>query len=304
MTGAALLLLLAAADAEPAARAEADKTEVRLGETFRYELSLRHQPSEGYVLAPLPDLAPFAARSATCRTEPDGPDAAVSRCTLTLAVYALGEHRIPDLALQGGGALGERKVKVPGLAVKTVLVTDPETPPRDLPLEDVSGPVEVRVRSWRLVGWAAGVALAAALAFLGGRAALRAWRRRRAASAPAAPPEPPDAAFARALEALAAAPLDAGLFDRLSTAVRRYLGALSGLPALDLTSAELLEALRARPVPGLDLAALARFAADADLVKFARAAPGAAERDRALAFGRALLAATRAAWVPPGEAPR
>ena len=84
--------------------------------------------------------------------------------------------------------------------------------------------------------------------------------------------------------------------------MRRYLGALSGIAALDLTSAELLSALRARAVPGLDLAALERFLALADLVKFARAAPTPGDRAAGLAFGHDLLAAAGAAAPRPPEA--
>ncbi|HZZ83877.1 MAG TPA: hypothetical protein VFE30_05015 [Anaeromyxobacteraceae bacterium] len=296
IAAAALALLVTAGGDEPAAVVRSDRTEVKLGEAFRYEVSLRHQPGEGYALGPLPDLAPFVARGATCRTDPDGPDAALSRCTLTLAVYALGEHRMPDLALHGGGALGTRDVKAPGLVIRTALVTDPETPPAELGLKDLAGPVDVRVRSLRLLWWGAAILAAAALAFFGGRAALAAWRRRRRApEAPAIPSEPADLRFARELEALSRAPLAPALFDRLSVEVRRYLGALSGFAALDLTTEELLQSLRARAVPGLDLAALERFARAADLVKFARAAPTPEERAAALAFGRALLEATRAA---------
>jgi hypothetical protein len=85
---------------------------------------------------------------------------------------------------------------------------------------------------------------------------------------------------------------------RLSAMVREYLAALTGVPAPELTTAEILDALGRQPDPRIDLDGLRAFAEEADLVKFARAPAAEARCAAGLAWARELLARTR----PPPEA--
>ena len=124
------------------------------------------------------------------------------------------------------------------------------------------------------------------------------------------PPVPPEVRFAGRLDQLEQERLgEQGRgrehFFRLSEAVRDYLGAVTGVNALDLTTEELLEALARQPDPRLPLEPLQRFSETADLVKFARLpADGRACAD-GVAFARELLARTRPApaVTPPAPAP-
>ena len=172
---------------------------------------------------------------------------------------------------------------------------DPGVPADSIALRDLAPPVPLLVTSYRLVWWGLGIVAAAALAIAGMGALRRARARRRAV-----PEISPAERFARRIAALEAERLpERGLggdhVARLSEAVREYLGALSGLPALDLTSAELVAALREAPVSRVDLDGLELFLGDADLVKFARQ-PAGPERCRAgMLFARALLEGT----MPP-----
>jgi hypothetical protein len=171
-------------------------------------------------------------------------------------------------------------------------------PASALELRDLAPPVPLRVRSLRLLAWALGLAavgLAAALA-------LRAWRRA-ASRRDEPPPLSPEERLARRLDDLAALGLGARgegreHFFLLSEAIRAYLGARTGIPALDLTTAEIVERLAVADDPRLDLSALRAFLEEADLVKFARAPASAAACEAGLAFGRALLARLRP--PPPG----
>ena len=79
--------------------------------------------------------------------------------------------------------------------------------------------------------------------------------------------------------------------------VREYFGALQGLNALDLTTEEILQALREKVPAGLDRDAFGQFCRHADLVKFARHEPAEGECAEAMAFARQLLERTR----PPPE---
>lgn len=278
MTGPALLVALAAAaspGAPPrAAIARVERTEVRLGEPFGYEVEVRHPPEERVAMAPELDAPPFRGAGGACRrTEERGEVRTL--CSLRLALLALGPHDVPEVRLAITTADGERALAVPGPRVTGVGVIDPAAS-EDLALRDPAPPVPLRVRSLRLLGWALGALALLAAALL----ALRRWRRHaaRAAAAPRAPHEPPGARLARRLDALDARGLPAGpeAVAALSAAVREWVGAVAGVNAPDLTTAELVQRLGWAAVPGLDVAALGTFCAEADLVKFARAPAEAA----------------------------
>jgi hypothetical protein len=189
---------------------------------------------------------------------------------------------------------GESALAVPGPRVTGVGIIDPAAPAESLALRDLAPPVPLRVPSLRLVWWTLGAVALVAAALL----ARRRWRGRRALPAPAAPPELPGVRLAQRLDALEAKALPARGLGRehvaeLSTAVREWLGAVAGVNALDLTTAELAERLGRTAVPGLDVAAVRRFCEEADLVKFARAPADQADCAAATRWARGL-----AAWMP------
>jgi hypothetical protein len=302
--GALLPLLLSAApapaaslpDAEPLGfHARADKASVRLGEPFAYQIEIRHRPGEWYVLHGDPDLAPFRADGVRCRRD-QVRDEARTTCTMQLSLFALGPVDVPDLVFdveRPAGKGGKARLAVPGPRITGVGMIDPKAPAGSLALRDIAPPVPLLVRSYRLLWWALGAALAAALALVSLRALHRVRARRAAVPGPT-----PAQRFERRLRALEAEKLflrgqGEEHVDRLAEAVREYLGALRGLPALDLTSAELITALRAAPDGHLDLAGLERFLAEADGVKFARWPARPEVCAAGLSWARALLEGTR-----------
>lgn len=143
--------------------------------------------------------------------------------------------------------------------------------------------------------------------------ALLAWAVRRFLSRPKAvpPPPPPRPPWEVALEKLAAtgrADLvatgrKAEHVDRVSDAVREYLGARFGFDGLESTTDEIMAALRTRgqdvlaerPDDGTTRATLRdvqQFLAASDLVKFANLDPSEGECARTLAEGERLVRAT------------
>jgi len=308
---AALALLLGAApvapppgpalpDADPIGfHARADRASVRLDEPFGYQVEIRHRPEERYALAGEPVLAPFRAEGVRCRRE-EARGEAKTTCTMRLALFALGPVDVPDLAFEVDRPEGKAQLLVPGPRVTGVGAIDPQAPAGSLALRDVAPPVPLMVRSYRLLLAALGAAAAAALAFL----TLRALRRARARRALPRIPTPAER-LERRLRALEAERLPLrGQGEehvaRLAEAVREYLGALRGLPALDQTSAELLAALRAEPDGRVDLLGLERLLAVADGVKFARRPTTPDACEAGLAFARELLARTRPGAGEPG----
>jgi hypothetical protein len=157
--------------------------------------------------------------------------------------------------------------------------------------------------------WSIGLGLGAAAVWL-----LRRLRRARrvspAAAAPAEPAPPPaQDPYAIALVQLAAIERPGGpaqgvvaqYYDAVTGVLRAYLEAAESLPARERTTSELLWALP----PHLTERGLRRrfeeALAEADLVKFARVRPGAADAEAFLRRARDLLARWHRAAARPGE---
>jgi hypothetical protein len=127
---------------------------------------------------------------------------------------------------------------------------------------------------------------------------LRRWMTR---PRPVPPPPPPRPAWEIALERLDEV-RHAGLleqsrfgeyFDRVSDAVRGYLGARYGFDGLESTTDEILAALnRAESTGGLALPEVAKFLQDCDLVKFANMTPSHEECTLALQAGERIVRVT------------
>jgi hypothetical protein len=141
---------------------------------------------------------------------------------------------------------------------------------------------------WGSLGLVAG----ALLAYL-----IRKWLARPKAVAPPPPPRPPwEVAFERLDEVRHAGLLEVGrfgeYFDRVSDALRNYLGALYGFDGLESTSDEIIAALRKSRVQGIALPEVVAFLQDCDLVKFANFTPPIGECSRVLEAGERIVHAT------------
>jgi hypothetical protein len=122
---------------------------------------------------------------------------------------------------------------------------------------------------------------------------LRARRRGRMAEEVGAAPEPPETLFQRAIEVLrgevASLPRDR-FYDRLSLAVRSYVSAVTGVPALDRTTWELeRELAELSDLRGETIAAVGRVLRRSDMAKFARQEDPLAEAASALDEAAALV---------------
>jgi hypothetical protein len=131
------------------------------------------------------------------------------------------------------------------------------------------------------------------------------WLRRRPRPAP--PPVPPRPPWEVALEELLAV-RQAGLieegrydvhFDRVSHAVRRYLGDRFGFDGLECTTVETLDALHGIDLPAAVLREIEAFLHRADLVKFAKVTPTEAECLTALERGEHIVRSTVPALREP-----
>jgi hypothetical protein len=152
-----------------------------------------------------------------------------------------------------------------------------------------------------------GLLLGAAIAALVTWLVLRWMRRPR----PVPPPPPPRPPWELALEELdgirAAALVSAGLlpehFDRVSDAVRRYLGLRYGFDGIESTTDEVVQSLRAAQPPIPCFSTVVTLLQESDLVKFARMTPSPQDCDAVLTTAEQIIRDTMPGAAPVAEAP-
>jgi hypothetical protein len=285
------------------AAAEITPDEVPLGGLLRYTLTVRHRPGDRVQLPPreADPFAPFRVRGEPTRSEQTGG----STTTLTFELLALDPEarEVPAFPLSIIDAAGGTfDVRADPVAVRIV------DPAANEPLDGLEArgakgadgrvdrvrPYSIQLRDWTLA-WiaaiAAGVLLVALLAVLITRWVLR---RRRAGEPAGPPPVPPYPTVRRRLARLrlpnAYADLGAEPFHvELAEALREYLGRRQGIDALEMTSTELLEAIRGRPMGNVTPIEVEMFLASCDVVKFARGEPPELQALDALGQGERIV---------------
>jgi hypothetical protein len=270
---------------------------------------------------------PDGGASAQLHTEPDDKAKPLATTNLELPLVLLPEKpgrnvmELPPLPIAIARANGE--IATVCTSLHTILVEDPiadvpEAEPRENPpprSQREEWTALKRVALWGGLGIIGGVILAYLL-----------WRHlsRPKPPPPPPPPRPPwEVALERLDEVRHAGLLDAlrytEYFDRVSDAVRGYLGARFGFDGLESTTDEILVALEKHgggfvrmdsgeelsgPAPGIPLATIRALLQDCDLVKFANLTPTPSQCAAALENGEAIVRGTMPGAAPPRpEAP-
>jgi hypothetical protein len=209
-----------------------------------------------------------------------------------LLTYEPGEHVVPGPSIEYRGPDGEpHRIAAPDttLFVQSLVDAAGATPPSDV--RDIKGPV-AKPRDYTPLLW-----IAAAVAGL----ALLAWLVRRLARPRTAAGPAPRPVHERALDALvqlqAAHLIEAGRLEefyvRLSGIVRDYVEGRFRLRAPEMTTEEFLQAAQRRAeLAPAHRSLLGQFLGEADLVKFARHQPAAADAERAFAAAGEFVRAT------------
>lgn len=281
----------------PPATAVSDRGEVLLGQPFEVLVQVRHGPAERYALADRQPAGPFTVLSGGCATQA-GVLGGETRCEVRLAMLDLGTHS-PVLRLDATAGAA-RTLEVTATSVRAIPVSDMSVPAAAIPLRGMADPVPLFVPTWEPAAWIAlGTAIVVSIAVAAmRRIRARLWEAERRRSAEPRSLTPSEELEARLDELESASPQLAGAapWFALSHAVRSYLAALSPPATLDRTTAEVLAALRAAPVSGLELSRFAGFCAVLDRAKYAGAPLDAKAWGAALAAAREVLESTR----PPG----
>ena len=306
-----LAFLAPAAIAEPDAgvapprrlTAHARPTKVDLGEHFALELVVTHDKTQRYELVPPSTMDDFDFVSVK-RDRVDGAGSSTTTFTITLAAYALGALQTPPLKLEVSEAGQTTTLDTPRAAIE-VKGQLADAGQGDSKLYEVQPPVEVLVRTWRLVYGLLALMLAAALTFFIVR---RLRRPKPVVTAAPKPLEPLHVRTAKALDALAQEQLPSEgrvkeYYFRLSEIVRSYLGERYGFDALESTTPELLTHLRSRNTPGLPLEQLATFANTSDFVRYAKGTSTEDECHEMLQLSYRIVQQTSASAAPPQSTP-
>ena len=122
-----------------------------------------------------------------------------------------------------------------------------------------------------------------------------------------APPVPPHVAAIKALEALHHQKLWQNgrykhYYSGITDILRTYIAARYGIGAMEMTSDEIIEAMRGVELPRKSAMDLTSILRDADLVKFAKAEPDAEQNENDYTRAYYFVEETKECEVEPGEA--
>jgi hypothetical protein len=274
--------------------------QARIGEAFTYEIVLTHAKDQRFELVPPKELEQFEVLE-QARNRVDGQQGSVTTFRLKMSAFELGTLTLPQLVFELTAPGASQTVAVPGMQVEILPTLPQNAESEGAGLFDYQPPVEIPIRSWRLVWILLGLLAAGLLGW-----ALVKWLRRpRPEVVVVKPLAPLDVRTREALDALRAQGLpDKGhvkdFYFRLSEIIRGYLGERYGFEALECTSPELFASLRKLRTPGLPEEQLMRFVSESDLVKYAKAEASPESCAASLAFGYELIEKT---YVPPAAPP-
>ncbi|MDE2654516.1 MAG: hypothetical protein OXI71_11975 [Gemmatimonadota bacterium] len=287
---------------EPRLTMQVDTTLISVGDPVMVRLLVDH-PADWTVQWPDSlDLSPFEVlhqETAEPGPAPSG-EGMRSAAALVITSFGLGELEMPPI---------EVAVAAPDGTVRTLL-TDPfrigvESVGLDESgeIRDIKGPLSLARNWWTVVPW---VLLVAAL--VAGAYYLHRRRRNRPSTAAPRPAPPPRPFHVVALEQLdeleASSLLERGQVKayhiRISEIIRAYVEGQLEVPALEMTTREVVYGLRRASMSRAITGSFRSFLARCDLVKFAKWRPGADESGELMGVARSLVAMT--SGVESGEA--
>lgn len=302
---------------DPRVVMEVDTTVIHVGDPVSVVLRVDHPAGWSVHWTDSLDVAPFEvleyavtdagaaptgdAGAAPDRTGPAAGDGARSVAALTITSFELGELDIPPIEIAVAGPDGAvRELVTDPFRIGVVSVGLDESGD----IRDIRGPLGIARNWWALVPW---VLLAAAVG--GGAVYLYRQRRARPVVQVAKPKVPPRPFHLVALEALdeleRSSLLERGRVKRwhvrVSEIIRTYVEGQLEVPALEMTTGEVVAGLRGAALGGGVTGAFHAFLARCDLVKFAKLRPGTDESRELLGAARSLVRMTSGTGGGAGE---
>ena len=269
--------------------ADVDTTLITVGGRIHVTVVVEHAAGARVEWPDSLDLSPFEVLGAEALAPSAQGDRIRSGAVLTLTAFELGALEIPgiDVRVVGPGDASET-LSTDRFGIEVVTVDGEEGGD----IRDIRGPLWIPVSVVRVSLWVLLALAAMAAAFWVGR------RRRRGATVETATPgQPPRPAHEIALEALdrieASPMLERGQVKEyhieVSETLRTYVEARFRVPALEMTTREVVGGLRREGASPDFVEGLGRFLDQCDMVKFAKVRPAPNASRAVLVLGRDLV---------------
>ncbi|MEQ1856669.1 MAG: BatD family protein [Longimicrobiales bacterium] len=269
---------------------EVDTTHVTVGDRVTLTVTVEHPSTSTVAWPDSLDLGPFEVLTAQALADQSAGDVTNSSLALSLAAFELGTLEIPSFEVvvtDPRGGVETLATNPVGVEVVSVGVDESGD------IRDIRGPREIPLGAVRLALWILLPLIAAGLLWL----LARRLRPRRDETSQVVSAPPPRLPHEVALEALAelerSAMLERGEVKEYhiqgADILRAYAGARFGVDAREMTTHEVVIALRARAADARFCDGLRAFLEQCDLVKFAKVRPGTDASRQMLDLGRRLV---------------
>jgi hypothetical protein len=281
-------------------RTELDSTLVHVGDRLTLSVFVDHESDDTVVWPDSLDLAPFEVLGAAAGPTRRNSDRATSSAVYSLTVFELGEVELPAFSFDVVAADGTREsLETDRYGVEVVSVGADESGD----IRDIRGPFFIRMSTVIRVLWLLLLAGGLMLMWIGYRRWRRAASPERAAIGP--PPRPAHEVALEALDRLEASDMLSRELVKeyhieVSDILRRYVEGRYRVPALEMTTWEIIGNLERVGVEANFCGPLRTLLDQCDLVKFAKVRPTDEESRGVLGLGRELVEKS-VAWIPAEE---
>lgn len=279
-----------------------DKSMITIGDTVRYHVRLTRAENVKVQWPALgANLGAFEIRDYDKPDPRKAKGRIVEEISYTISTFDTGRFEIPPLtiAYQTPPDTSWRQLPTEELEIYVASMR----PSQDGDIRDIKSPWELP-RDWKMIALAAGIgALVLLLAGIG----YYFWRKRQGKNLLPAKREPARPAHEIALEALRrlresdllATGKIKEYYVALSEIVRRYIEGRYFVPALELTTGELMGNLQTVTLETSAKEKLRDLLESSDLVKFAKYAPAPEEHERAFMQAEAFVETTKLMMLEP-----
>jgi hypothetical protein len=281
-----------------------DKSTITIGDTVRYTVRLTHDPKVQVRWPALgANLGMFEIRDYHKPEPAKAKDRIIEEIAYTISTFDTGRFEIPPLLIEyqvppdsAWQSLQTEKLEIYVASMKPSQAGD---------IRDIKAPLELP-RAWKLI-IIVGLIIAGVLLLAG--AIYYLWRRRQGKGLLPERKEPERPAHEVALEALRKLResdlLATGqiklFYSELSEIIRRYIEGRYFVPALELTTNELMDNLREVAMEIEARENLRELLDISDLVKFAKYQPAEEEHQRAMQLAESFVETTKIVMSAPTE---
>ena len=291
------------ADRMPTMDLQVKPKEVTVGQEITWQLTVKHKKDDAVHLEGGATFGGLEIKDKHRSETPAEDGWVLETLAVSLIGFDPGDITIPKQKLtlvDFEGHIADLETPESFVTVKSLLANEPE--PK---LKEDKGPGEVVMEKDYLLLWIlgilAGIAVTAGLTLLGRKL----WAMRKPKQAPPPPPPRPAEEIANEkLEALRRSNLlpEGHIKEfhvRLSEAVREYIGNRFHFDSMELSSEELILAIRKINITRTEYELILDFLGETDLVKFAKALPTVPESEDLLEHAFGFVERTTPKTTPP-----